>query len=182
MSIARAGLALLLGQGSPYCTIARRGSPYSSAGLALLLGRARPIARPIARGGSPYCSGRPAWWPGQPGGHASLVARLWREIIDDSLRLQHDYLQHELNEGVESAIVAFQGVEGAYSFLAQVLDFPAAIQESGDRVTSGVYIHGAAGVALGRGPHPAVKPHLSFGASASWCWGFGGVLGVTPPL
>lgn len=49
---------------------------------------------------------------------ASLVARLWREIIDDSLRLQHDYLQHEINAGVESATVAFQGVEGAYSHVA----------------------------------------------------------------
>lgn len=49
---------------------------------------------------------------------ASLVARLWREIIDDSLRLQHDYLQHELNAGVESVIAAFQGVEGAYSHVA----------------------------------------------------------------
>ena len=31
---------------------------------------------------------------------ASLVGRLWREIIDDSLRLQHEYLQHEINTGV----------------------------------------------------------------------------------
>jgi chorismate mutase/prephenate dehydratase len=49
---------------------------------------------------------------------SSLVARLWREIIDDSLRLQHEYLQHELNTGAESLIAAFQGVEGAYSHLA----------------------------------------------------------------
>ena len=49
---------------------------------------------------------------------SSLVARLWHEIIDDSLRLQHEYLQHELNEGAESLIAAFQGVEGAYSHLA----------------------------------------------------------------
>jgi chorismate mutase / prephenate dehydratase len=49
---------------------------------------------------------------------ASLVARLWREIIDDSLRLQHDYLQQESNAGVETVTVAFQGVEGAYSHVA----------------------------------------------------------------
>lgn len=49
----------------------------------------------------------------------SLVSRVWETILDDSVRLQHSFVQAELNGGgIQSVKVAFQGGEGAYSHLA----------------------------------------------------------------
>ncbi len=47
-----------------------------------------------------------------------LVVRIWEEILSDSVSLQHEYLQGELNGGASSAVVALQGIEGSYSQLA----------------------------------------------------------------
>ncbi len=48
-----------------------------------------------------------------------LVSRVWETILDDSVRLQHAFVQAELNGGGgQSVKVAFQGGEGAYSHLA----------------------------------------------------------------
>ncbi len=49
----------------------------------------------------------------------ALVIRLWEQILQDSVRLQHEQLQGELN-GVEgrNVTVALQGIEGSYSQLA----------------------------------------------------------------
>ena len=54
---------------------------------------------------------------------AGLVNRLWREIVDDSVRVQRDLLGRRPDEGAP-ATVAIQGVEGSYSQLAtrQVFD------------------------------------------------------------
>lgn len=52
---------------------------------------------------------------------AHYVTRIFHEIIDDSVRLQQDYLQRIANAAdsqPELIRVAFQGVEGAYSHLA----------------------------------------------------------------
>jgi chorismate mutase/prephenate dehydratase len=48
-----------------------------------------------------------------------LVVRVWQAILDDSLRLQHEYLQGEVNGGHPGTLIAaFQGIEGSYSQLA----------------------------------------------------------------
>ena len=48
-----------------------------------------------------------------------LVVRIWEEIISDSVSLQHEHLQGQLNAGSPpAAIVALQGIEGSYSQLA----------------------------------------------------------------
>lgn len=48
-----------------------------------------------------------------------LVLRLWEEIIQDSVRLQHEQLQGEINGGGGRTVtVALQGIEGSYSQLA----------------------------------------------------------------
>ncbi len=52
---------------------------------------------------------------------AHYVTTVFHEIIEDSIRLQQEYLQRLANrEGGEPELirVAFQGIEGAYSFLA----------------------------------------------------------------
>lgn len=51
------------------------------------------------------------------------VTRMFREVIDHSVRLQQEYLAKHHNpdrdqEGVEELVVAYQGVDGAYSQLA----------------------------------------------------------------
>jgi chorismate mutase/prephenate dehydratase len=52
----------------------------------------------------------------QHGLDATLVTRLWREILDDSLRIQHGWVQDA--GGHRPMVAAFQGIEGAYSHLA----------------------------------------------------------------
>lgn len=48
-----------------------------------------------------------------------LVVRVWQAILDDSLRLQHEYLQGEVNGDHPGTLnAAFQGIEGSYSQLA----------------------------------------------------------------
>jgi chorismate mutase/prephenate dehydratase len=47
---------------------------------------------------------------------ATLVTRLWREILDDSLRVQHGWVQDAGEQ--RPMVAAFQGIEGAYSHLA----------------------------------------------------------------
>ena len=52
---------------------------------------------------------------------AHFVTRIFHEVIDDSVRIQQEYLQRRANpdndeEGVIR--VSFQGIEGAYSHLA----------------------------------------------------------------
>ncbi len=47
-----------------------------------------------------------------------LVVRLWEQILDDSVRLQHDLLQGEINGGFRPTTVAIQGIEGSFSHLA----------------------------------------------------------------
>ncbi|MCI0543237.1 MAG: bifunctional 3-deoxy-7-phosphoheptulonate synthase/chorismate mutase [Actinobacteria bacterium] len=49
---------------------------------------------------------------------SGLVTRVWEQILDDSLRLQHSYVQKELNGVGQPVKVVFQGGEGAYSHLA----------------------------------------------------------------
>lgn len=52
---------------------------------------------------------------------AHFVTKIFHEIIDDSVRIQHDYLQNLANQNeLHSEIVriAIQGIEGAYSYLA----------------------------------------------------------------
>ncbi len=47
------------------------------------------------------------------------VTRVFHEIIEDSIRLQQDYLLHPPGEEAGSPLrIAFQGIEGAYSHLA----------------------------------------------------------------
>jgi chorismate mutase/prephenate dehydratase len=46
-----------------------------------------------------------------------LVNTLWREIVDDSVRVQRDHLGRD-EEDVTSLTVAIQGIEGSYSSLA----------------------------------------------------------------
>lgn len=47
-----------------------------------------------------------------------LVIKLWEQILDDSVRLQHDLLQGEINGGFRPTTVAIQGIEGSFSHLA----------------------------------------------------------------
>ena len=49
-----------------------------------------------------------------------FVTQVFHDIIDDSVRMQQDYLQRRANAGGEQELVrvAFQGSEGAYSHLA----------------------------------------------------------------
>jgi chorismate mutase/prephenate dehydratase len=49
---------------------------------------------------------------------ASFITRVWREITDDSLRLQQELVQQGLNQNGNAIRVAFQGIEGSYSQLA----------------------------------------------------------------
>jgi chorismate mutase/prephenate dehydratase len=55
-----------------------------------------------------------------------LVSRVWEQILDDSVRLQHSLVQARLNGHGEAVKVAFQGGEGAYSHLA-ALEFSAGV-------------------------------------------------------
>lgn len=54
---------------------------------------------------------------------SGLVVRLWEQIIDDSVRLQHEHLQGEINGGFRPTKVAIQGIEGSYSQLATLQHF-----------------------------------------------------------
>ncbi|MDD3559021.1 MAG: prephenate dehydratase [Melioribacteraceae bacterium] len=50
-----------------------------------------------------------------------LVSKVFYEIIDDSIRLQHSYLQRLANQNemhTKQLRVAIQGIEGSYSYLA----------------------------------------------------------------
>ncbi len=52
---------------------------------------------------------------------AYFVTRLFREVLDHSLRTQQDHLADESNpqrQSQQSMVVAYQGTQGAYSFLA----------------------------------------------------------------
>tara|TARA_B100001750_G_scaffold248419_1_gene279300 strand:+ start:298 stop:2331 length:2034 start_codon:yes stop_codon:yes gene_type:complete len=50
---------------------------------------------------------------------AHFVTRVFHEIIEDSVRSQESFLQNNLNPSTEKMLcIAYQGVEGAYSFLA----------------------------------------------------------------
>ena len=50
---------------------------------------------------------------------AHFVTRVFHEIIEDSVRSQESFLQSNLNPSTEKMLcIAYQGVEGAYSFLA----------------------------------------------------------------
>lgn len=48
----------------------------------------------------------------------ALVINLWEQIIQDSVRLQHEQLQGEINGGQRAVTVALQGIEGSYSQMA----------------------------------------------------------------
>ncbi len=57
----------------------------------------------------------------EQGVEAHLVTRVFQEIIDDSVRIQQDFLQETVNRSTgEPAVlrIAFQGGEGAYSHIA----------------------------------------------------------------
>jgi len=47
-----------------------------------------------------------------------VVSQIWTVITEDSRRLQHNYVQRELNGSGQPVKVVFQGGEGAYSHLA----------------------------------------------------------------
>lgn len=49
---------------------------------------------------------------------AHYVSRIFREVLDDSLRIQQDHVQRLANGPAKAVRVAFQGIEGAYSHLA----------------------------------------------------------------
>ncbi len=49
---------------------------------------------------------------------SGLVNRVWRDIIEDSLRIQQEYLQEGAESNGRRVTAAFQGIEGAYSQLA----------------------------------------------------------------
>ena len=50
---------------------------------------------------------------------AHFVTRVFHEIIEDSVRSQESFLQNNLNPSTEKMLgIAYQGVEGAYSFFA----------------------------------------------------------------
>ena len=47
-----------------------------------------------------------------------LVFRVWEQILDDSLRVQHETLQVELGGHLRPVMAAVQGIEGSYSRMA----------------------------------------------------------------
>jgi chorismate mutase/prephenate dehydratase len=56
----------------------------------------------------------------------AFVRRIFREILDDSVRRQHDALQTSAADGAQEIIVAFQGTEGAYGHQAALQHFAVA--------------------------------------------------------
>ena len=56
----------------------------------------------------------------------AFVRRIFREILDDSVRRQQDALQTTAAEGAQELIVAFQGTEGAYGHQAALQHFAVA--------------------------------------------------------
>ena len=57
---------------------------------------------------------------------AAFVRRIFREILDDSVRRQQDTLQHTEAEAAQEIIVAFQGTEGSYGHQAAQQHFAVA--------------------------------------------------------
>jgi chorismate mutase/prephenate dehydratase len=56
----------------------------------------------------------------------AFVRRIFREILDDSVRRQHDALQTTAADAAQEIIVAFQGTEGAYGHQAALQHFAVA--------------------------------------------------------
>ena len=56
----------------------------------------------------------------------AFVRRIFREILDDSVRRQQDALQTSVADGAQEIIVAFQGTEGAYGHQAALQHFAVA--------------------------------------------------------
>jgi chorismate mutase/prephenate dehydratase len=56
----------------------------------------------------------------------AFVRRIFREILDDSVRRQHDALQTGAAEAAQEIVVAFQGTEGAYGHQAAQQHFAVA--------------------------------------------------------
>lgn len=56
----------------------------------------------------------------------AFVRRIFREILDDSVRRQHDALQARASDAAQELIVAFQGTEGAYGHQAAQQHFAVA--------------------------------------------------------
>jgi chorismate mutase/prephenate dehydratase len=56
----------------------------------------------------------------------AFVRRIFREILDDSVRRQQDTLQTSGADGAQEIIVAFQGTEGAYGHQAALQHFAVA--------------------------------------------------------
>ena len=56
----------------------------------------------------------------------AFVRRIFREILDDSVRRQHDALQNREADAEQEIIVAFQGTEGAYGHQAALQHFAVA--------------------------------------------------------
>src|SRR5918997_27381 len=56
----------------------------------------------------------------------AFVRRIFREILDDSVRRQHDVLQTSAADAAMEIIVAFQGTEGAYGHQAAQQHFAVA--------------------------------------------------------
>ena len=55
---------------------------------------------------------------------ADLVARVWEQIMADSLRVQFDYVQNSVNGRKDAVIIAIQGVEGSNSHQAALAMTP----------------------------------------------------------
>jgi chorismate mutase/prephenate dehydratase len=56
----------------------------------------------------------------------AFVRRIFREILDDSVRRQHDALQTSAADAQQEIVVAFQGTEGAYGHQAALQHFAVA--------------------------------------------------------
>jgi chorismate mutase/prephenate dehydratase len=63
----------------------------------------------------------------QAGGDRQLVTRVFREVLDHSLRVQHEHLTDRgaAESSAEALVVAYQGTEGSYSHLAASRHFAA---------------------------------------------------------
>ena len=46
------------------------------------------------------------------------VTSIFKDVVDDSVRIQQEYFQDKANDGPGVIRVAFQGIEGSYSHLA----------------------------------------------------------------
>jgi len=56
----------------------------------------------------------------------AFVRRIFREILDDSVRRQQDALQSRASDAAQEIVVAFQGTEGAYGHQAALQHFAVA--------------------------------------------------------